>query len=288
MPMSRAPIIFNRWRISAAARKIPAADFIDAQYDSPEDVRPTDVLVLLSTPRCGSTMICDLLRLNGGPVTHEYFAPFQNMPILARRWNCLKGTDFDEAAYVRALSRFRTSHTGWLGLNLQGSHLRFYTKMEAHFGAVRFHYVHLVRRDAIAQAVSFDIAMQTGQWSSEFAARSSAKYSFRRLLRRLHAIQNQNALIESFLLFRGASYQRLTYEDFQADREQGIRRFPCIPPEQDLVLAPTLRRQADDRSAIWKKRFTEDILADQSVYDLGLHSTVSVRHTLKIPRIRVT
>lgn len=286
--MSRSPVMLNRWRVSAAARRIPAADFIDAQFDSVEDVPPTDVLVLLSTPRSGSTMLCDLLRLNDGPVTHEYFAPFQNMPILAHRWNCVRGTDLDEAAYVRSLSRFRTSEAGWLGLNLQGSHLRYFAKMEAHFGAVRFHYVHLVRRDEIAQAVSFDIAMQTGQWSSEFAARSSAKYSFPRVLRRLRAIQNQNALIESFLLFRNAPYQRVTYEDFQADKEQGMRGFPCVPSERPLSLAPTLRRQADDRSAIWKKRFTEDMLADQSVYDAGVRATARVRSTLKMPRIRVT
>jgi LPS sulfotransferase NodH len=278
----------QRRKLAAAARLIPFEDMVGPQYDTAEETPTTDVVVLLSTPRSGSTLLCELLRLNAGCLAHEYFQPFQYMPILADRWGCRHGRTFDEAAYVSALRRHRTLGNGWLGINLHGSHLRHFRRMEAHLRDVRFHYVHLVRKDQIAQAISFEIAVQERKWSSEFASRATAEYSFPRILRMLGVIQNQNAVIESYLLARGESFQTVTYEDLAAKPEDVLRRFACIPPGRDLSVVPNLCRQSDGRSAEWKRRFAEDVLADQSLRSRDAWDVADLRRMLKHPRLKVT
>lgn len=282
-----APLMFNPWKVTAAKRLIPTADLIDAQYDNARDVSTTDVLVLLSTPRSGSTLLCELLRLNDGVLAHEYFQPFQYMQILARRWGCVAGGIFNDAAYVGELCKHRTLPNGWLGINVHGSHLKHFARMQKHFTGVRFHYVHLVRQDLVAQAVSYEIATQSKQWSSEFETRSDADYSFSRILRKLRVIQNQNALIQSYLMACGVQYRTISYEDLVADIEGTLRSFQCITPERKLTVTPPLRRQAGDRSARWKERFAADVLADQAVPGLGRRPKEWLRSVVNLRRMRM-
>ncbi|MEZ0053371.1 LPS sulfotransferase NodH [Mycobacterium sp. MAA66] len=282
-----APLMFSPWKMTAAKRLIPAADLIDAQYDTVGDVPTTDVLVLLSTPRSGSTLLCELLRLNDGCLAHEYFQPFQYMQILAQRWGCVTGGIFNDAAYVRALRKHRTSPNGWLGINVHGSHLKHFARISKHFSDVRFHYVHLVREDQVAQAVSYEMATQSKQWSSQFEKRSHAQYSFRRILSKLRVIQNQNALIKSYLIACGASSRTISYEDLVGDTEGTLRSFSCIAPDRELILTPPLQRQASDRSTRWKERFAADVLADQSVPGLGWRPTDRLRNVMNLPRLRI-
>lgn len=279
--------MFSPWRLTAAKKLIPAADLSDARYDGDGDVPTTDVLVLLAAPRSGSTLLCELLRLNDGCVAHEYFQPYQYMQILAERWGCVSAGIFNEAAYVRALTKHRTLPNGWFGVNVQGTHLKHFAKMEKHFSGARFHYVHLVRQDEIAQAVSYDIAFRSKQWSSEFESHSHVRYSFPRILRKLRAIQNQNALIRSYLMARGVSFQTITYEDLVTDPEGTLRSLPCITSDQELALAPPLRRQSGDRSTRWKQRFAADILADQAVPGFGSGLFERIRQSANAQRLRI-
>jgi trehalose 2-sulfotransferase len=282
-----APIMFSPWKTTAAKKLIPAADLSDIRYDADGHTQTTDVLVLLAAPRSGSTLLCELLRLNDGCVAHEYFQPYQYMQILARRWGCVTAGIFNEAAYVRALSKHRTLPNGWLGVNVQGTHLKHFARMEKHFTGARFHYVHLVRQDEISQAISYDIAFRTKQWSSEFESHSHVEYSFPRILRKLRAIQNQNAMIRSYLLARGASFKTITYEDLIADTEGTLREFGCITPDRELVLTPPLQRQSNDRSTRWKQRFAADILSDQAIWGFDASLVQRVRQRLSLQRLHI-
>lgn len=261
--MVMTALAFSRRGAASAARNIPATDYIDARFDNANDVRTTDVGVVLSTPRSGSTLLCELLRLNGGCVAHEYFQPYQYLPILADRWNCTRRGRLDDAAFVRALCRNRTTVNGWLGVNVHGSHLRNFSRMERHFGGVRFHFVHLVREDQLAQATSFVMARQTKQWSSEFHAVTEPTYSFNRILRQLRVIENQNTLIRSFLAVRGSSHVTIRYEDIVAKPAEVLSHFGCVGKDRPPVLDVELRRQSDDRAKDWKRRFNEEVLARQ-------------------------
>jgi LPS sulfotransferase NodH len=253
-------ITFDATLIAAARTRVPAVDFVDERYDVDRHVSPTDVLVILSTPRSGSTWLCELLRLNDVCLPHEYFQPGQYMPILAARWQCLDRATLDEAAYVRNLARYRTYPNGWLAINLHGSHLKYFSRMKRHLGDVRYHYVHLMRRNVVAQAVSYDIASQTAQWTSGFAATKDADYRFDRIHEKLRRIQHQNALIQAFLLACDALPVTVHYEDLVDDAEAVLRRLPCVQDSRTLVLDATIRPQGGGRNAAWGIRFAHDML----------------------------
>jgi trehalose 2-sulfotransferase len=282
-----APLTFNRWKVTAAQKKIPSRDLSAAQYDSPGGVATSDVLVLLSTPRSGSTLLCELLRLNHGCVAHEYFQPFQYMQILAQRWGCITAGTLDAAAYARALARHRTLPNGWLGINVHGTHLKYFAGAQEHFPGVRFHYVRLVRRDQIAQAVSYEIAQQSQQWSSEFEARSHAQYSYSGIARKLRAIQHQDVLIQSYLQARGVQFRTITYEEMVADLEGTLRSFACIPEDRELDLESSLRCQSDEESIRWKHRFATDLVGDPLAHGIG-NTPARLRQLINRQRLRMS
>ncbi|MDR3659693.1 MAG: Stf0 family sulfotransferase [Mycobacterium sp.] len=285
--MTVAPLTFNRWKLTAAQKKIPSRDLSGAQYDGPGSVVTSDVLVLLSTPRSGSTLLCELLRLNQGCLAHEYFQPFQYMQILAQRWGCIRAGTLDAAAYARALARYRTLSNGWLGINVHGTHLKYFSRVQDYFPGARFHYVRLVRRDQIAQAVSYEIAQQSRQWSSEFEARSHAQYTYSGIARKLRAIQHQDILLQSYLQTRGVPFRTITYEEMVADLEGTLRGFACIPDGLELNLEPPIRCQSDDQSTRWKQRFATDLVGDPSAYGSG-NAAARLQQLINRQRLRMS
>lgn len=286
--LARYDAYLHRLKVTAAAKMIPAEDFADARYDETEETQTTDVMILLSTPRSGSTLLCELIRENHGYTAHEYFQPFQYMPLLADRWNCHSDGTIDGAAYIRALRRHRTHKNGWLGINLHGNHLPYFSSIERYLGDLRVHYVRLRREDQIAQAVSFEIAMQSRRWSNHFDSKAQAKYSFRRTLRMLEVIRNQNTVIQSFLAERRVPYRDLTYECLVARPEETLRSLPGIPPDHLLSVTPRLCRQANGQSEEWTRKFISDVLDDQFNADKDLGGLLQLRQRLKLRRLRVT
>ena len=262
--MTEARILFDRSRIEGAAAKVPSADFAAPQYDCDSGVATRNVLLLLSTPRSGSTLLCELLRQNGACLPHEYFQPAQYMPLLADRWGCLREDTLDEAAYVDNLRRYRTFENGWLGVNLHGAHLRYFVRCEAHLADTQLHYVHLIRRDVIAQAVSYHIATQTGQWSSHFAASCVPQYSYEHIKGRLERIHLQNALIQSFVLARKAQCITILYEDLVRDPDAVMSTLPCVRMDRMHRMTPTLKRQSDTRNAEWTVQFAREMLYEET------------------------
>lgn len=132
--------------------------------------------------------------------------------------------------------------------------------MERGLAAFRIHYVHLVRRDLIAQAVSYHVASHSKAWSSRFEAGAAPDYDFARIARMLAQIQSQQLAIQAFLHARGARYATLYYEDLVADPGTVLRALPCVPPHGALRTESGLKRQADARSEGYARRFAEDFL----------------------------
>lgn len=254
-------ITFGPSKLRAIKAKIPPEDFVDSCFDNEIAKDPTDILIILSTPRSGSTMLCDLLYKNDFCLAHEYFQPYEYLPILSDRWGCLQNGVLNKKLYVESLSRFRTFKNEWLGINLHGEHLSYYLLMDEFFSGIRKHYVHLIRKDTIAQAVSFEIARQTGQWSSKFKTHGECHYSYDGILQCLENIQRQNLLINAYLKAKNLVCQTIFYEDLLQDPDGVLRRMPCVPPGHELETQPELARQAGSRNTEWTKLFSEQYLA---------------------------
>jgi LPS sulfotransferase NodH len=251
------------WRVVAlcdeAKRSIPEADFVSARFDRDAGTPPSRMIVILSTPRSGSTYLCQLLHDAGLCTAHEYLQPYQYLPILAERWGCIDNGRVSCERYVAALERHRTSDEGVLGINLHGAHMRRFAAALPYFSASDVRYVWLQRRDKLGQAVSLAIAEQTTQWSSQFEKKRDAEYDFDFFRKRLEIIHEQEATVRAFLRTRPIDCDVLVYEDFVEDLRAALeplfgvdlgaalaRREQALRPQRSSVNDDFVRRLAAD------------------------------------------
>ena len=133
--------------------------------------------LLCASPRSGSTLLCDLLtrsQLAGDP--RSYFRP-ASIPEFAAEWAVEIGAADGDAAYGRAVRQHGDAGTGCFGMRIMWSDMGSFLSrlrtdadqdqtdtqlLSSTFGIDR--YVHLIRSDKVAQAVSLAIARQTGLW----------------------------------------------------------------------------------------------------------------------------
>lgn len=209
--------------------QISEDDLTGAKFDRDTGTPLKGIVVIFSTPRSGSTLLCDLLKNQQIVTAHEYLQAAQYRPLLEARWG-VKAQD--DAAYLAALARYRCSDQGLLGINVHGSHLPAFRRLSAHFGDLPVTYIILRRRHAFAQAMSYFVAKQTGQWSSHFEEHRPAKYDRKLLEKCLADLALQNWAIEQFIKETGQTSQRLDYEDIVAGTAQ-----PLTLDGRDISLA---------------------------------------------------
>ncbi len=257
MADSNKVIITKKQTLSAIAR-IPESDFIDVHYDVDYLQKPKGIFFLLSTPRSGSTMICDLLYKSGFCLAHEYFQPYEYLPILADRWGCLKEDVLDNKKFMKQLIRFRTLNSGWLGINLHGHHLPLFSKFKEYFPESEQIFVRVRRRNVIAQAVSYEIASQTKQWTSKFQTGVTPVYSFEKIKNKINAIEHQNIITDVFLSSVNENVIELVYEDFIKNPSPTLSSI--IPGEfyKKAIIEPSLKKQSSNVNKVWADRFSQE------------------------------
>jgi LPS sulfotransferase NodH len=242
--------------------------------------------ILCGTPRSGSTLLCDLLadtRLAGLP--DSYFRR-QSFP----EWMQDLGVpgEADPASgrftrrYLEAVRAAGEAGTGVFGLRLMWESLAgLSVQLDAfHPGlpddAARFAaafgpplYVHLSRADTLAQAVSYDKALQSGLWHREadgtvreqVGPPRAAGYDAARLAERVAMLEAQAAGWEAWFARHGIAPLRIAYTDLIADpRGQVARVLAALgqPVEAAARLAPRTRKLADAESEAWIARFRRD------------------------------
>jgi LPS sulfotransferase NodH len=240
---------------------IPDADFVSPSFDSESPQPPSRMVVILSTPRSGSTYLCQLLYRAGFCMAHEYFQPYQYLPLLAYRWGCVEDGHVSWPTYALALERHRTSARGVLGVNLHGAHVRHFLEALPSFTAPDVGYVWLRRRDKLRQAVSYAIALQTRKWSSHFARHAEPRYDHRRFRDSLEAIHAQEDLIQAFLHARAPVHGTVDYEDLVDDPSGNLKRLFDVESAHATAKDDRgLRRQADVTNEAYLSRFAGDII----------------------------
>ena len=237
---------------------IPNQDFIDEQFDSQTGVELTDVMVILSTPRSGSTFLSDLIFKNEICLPHEYFQPFEYLPILAKRWNCIKNGKLDKKKYLDNLIKFRTSEKGWLGINLHGEHLQEFSQYRKLLPDVNYHYVYVFRENCILQAISYEMAMQTRKWSSHFDSTDQPFYNFHGIKRRLNILNHQNNLIMAFLSTNNIEFKSITFEKMISNPEPVLKGIVPKNFHNILNIETELKKQSSNLNKDWSKIFSKE------------------------------
>jgi LPS sulfotransferase NodH len=213
-----------------------------------------------SVPRCGSSLLCDVLsgtELAGAPT--EYFDENQ-MRAFEREWGV---SGFDE--YLAALRAKKTSPNGVFGVKAHFHQLRDALSgrdLDAELPGLRLVYVR--RRDHVRQAVSWARADQTGQWASDHPDRGIVpRYDHAEVVGLLERIEREELEWEGLFERRGQAPLRIDYEELapapgaaviRVLDHLGVATAPGFEPP-----APTIAKQADDLTEEWVRRYRERV-----------------------------
>lgn len=130
-------------------------------------------ILILSTPRSGSTFFCDVLN-NSGQIGEcaEWF----NMRYMAAYAKMSNSTKLDFQQYYKFISEKSIGDTSVFAVNM---HIEQYiTMLNNKFDVLSLNFdlvIYLYRKDKISQAVSLSIAQITDQWSSSTLAAQDIK-----------------------------------------------------------------------------------------------------------------
>ncbi len=239
--------------------------------------------IICATPRSGSTLLCDLLHdtgVAGNP--HSFFrredfaewAEEFNVPVA--QWPDHQA--FDQA-YLDAVVEYGTGATGLFGMRLMCESLRDLAirlevlspglpndiaRFQSAFGPPV--YLHLSRKDKVAQAVSRWKAQQTGLWhvDADGTERERLKpgqtpsYDANELSRLVTELQDHDAAWASWFTRQGVVPVSITYE-MLSSQPQATLALILAALGKDKTIAekvePRTTKLADNESREWAARF---------------------------------
>ena len=237
--------------------------------------------IICGTPRSGSTLLCEMLAASG--VAGRPNSYYRSVTSWADRWNLPypDGTEtaaFDHA-YLAAMSREGRAGTGIFGLRIMWASIaeaamrmrRLYGEatdivagFEDAFGPAL--YIHLSRRDKVAQAVSLLRAERSGLWHLSAdgsvlegaAAPQDVVYDAARIAEIVAELESDDADWDAFFASNEITPLRLTYETLAADPRQvladilaALGRDPAIA----RTVAVATSKMGDATSREWVERF---------------------------------
>ena len=221
---------------------------------------PQRPILLVFTNRCGSTFIAAKLSeagYVGPPTAHRNFEFFNHDMLIP--WCRERGlTSLD--AYIRAVAHDHAAPAGTFFSKLSLDQLVWLTRCGA-IGRLMPHpiFIHVTRRDVIAQAISLVIAVQTGEWTS-LHDRNPITPDFmpNAILNIAKDIRTQEAAADLYFSLTNATVLRIAYEDAVANpaaiatKLAELGNIAAVPTAQ-----PTLpvERQSGGRNLEFRQRF---------------------------------
>ena len=201
--------------VSQVNREYPIEDFISEKFDIASNEKLTDLILILTTPRSGSTLLCDLIYRASSILGHEYFQPHGYIQHLARRWKAYDKGLINPQLFINSIITQR-AFDGKLCINLHGSHISLFSKFIQYFPSCTVKTIFLKRKYILPQAVSFAIAHQTGAWSSAYEPNQNAiNYNNINTLidQKIAQINSEQTEIEKFLRRSSLNHFLMYFED---------------------------------------------------------------------------
>jgi len=215
-------------------------------------------ILLCFTNRSGSSFLAASLASTGSVnLAREYL----NHPMVTRRSARFGIRSFDE--YLRQLAG-QFGHEGVFALKVGLSQLMYLARL-------RFigellpdpNFILIERDDRVAQAISWVIALHSGQWTSiQGKVSAEPEYDFQAINNRIDTILRENAAFRTFLSRNGLKSEFVRYEQLKADPAREVKRLA-----EGLGLGgATFRAERVEidpqRSPIndeWKHRYLEEV-----------------------------
>jgi trehalose 2-sulfotransferase len=234
-----------------------------------------DSYLICATPRTGSTLLCGLLESSGVAGRPASYFNRRSLHDYADDWRIARPRDgrIDEA-YVRAALVAGKTSNGVFGGRIMAetlpeligdlavdsrSGVTDVELLSTQLGRLRF--VHLRRRDVVAQAVSWAKALQTHYWHPGEAVKPGGQhphYDEELIGRLVAAIEEFEAGWTLWFAAHSIGPCQVVYEDLAADPLRTAHKVLDylglhVLPGRQLVIGH--RRQADQINADWAARF---------------------------------
>ncbi len=234
----------------------------------PDDTRGVEQsLLILSTPRCGSTLFCEALNnsrqlgVADEWLNYEYFVTWTDV---------LSLDHFDLQEYINWITRKTLRDTGVLVIH---QHIGQVISMNNDFGlslqSLDFKQtVYLSRRNKIAQAVSLAKAFSTNQFRSYEDVTDVANLSFSAIAKALKSITDFDMFAHNNL--RTFIDYEWAYEDFKCIGSVSTRPHECYKTilkefgklPQAYYSAGNLKKQGNDTNKRAAARFLKYITGE--------------------------
>ncbi|MEM7303701.1 MAG: Stf0 family sulfotransferase [Pseudomonadota bacterium] len=245
-----------------------------------------DSYIICSTPRTGSTLLCDLLSSTGIAGQPDSFFMQNPDPIWVAEWGLPKSGDVEDpeycVAFINAALKAGRGETKIFGLRLMWESLKPLmnlidgtypeltsdrARLRAAFGETLF--IHLTREDKLDQAISMVRAEQTGLWHiapdgtevERLSQPEEPEYNFERISANRVELEQHDQHWEKWFATQDIKPLRIRYENLSANP---LAIVECICQNLDAGkpspddLEPGVAKMADSTSLEWKRRFQRD------------------------------
>lgn len=248
---------------------------------------PAHSYLVCATERSGSTLLCELLAGTGVAGRPEEYFEFLSESGRVRQPREYFPADADPeilellapldppvppVPWERRLAEARergTTSNGVFGSKMMWAYLPDFLahgEPEEQLGPLQW--VHVERRDTLAQAISLWRAVQTAQWRAEDREAGDADVEpvfHAGAIAHLKRRQEEHAAAwRQWFAERGIEPLEIVYEEFAQDPTPTICRVLehiGVPSDGIAVPEPPMRRQSDQRSQEWVDRFRDEVPA---------------------------
>lgn len=223
-----------------------------AFFTSGQQVFAGPLVLLAFSNRSGSNLLGDYLRSAGFPGFHEQL----NYPTI------LTTADREQLHSFPDYIKFAARGSSLFGVKASTDQIAMALRLNIAnmFSGIKV--IHIVRTDAIGQAISFSIADQTKQWTSEQAALPGVEPRFRYddISRRLNSALAHRIAVPFLCQLFSIPYLCVFYEGLIANPHQVMQKigeFLGHDLTQWTPPAPTISKQANELNDQFKRQFAE-------------------------------
>jgi len=234
-------------------------------HDFPRVDKPSKILIIASTERCGSHMLGHALHK-----TKSFGFPLEyTNPVNFAEWRKRLGIEnFHDV--LTEIQRRRTSPNGVFGAKIHYSNIKQlggFNQLVKLFPNA--YYILLSREDVLRQAVSLSIASQTGVWiAGQKPINDNPKYDFKHIDNCLRQTILLNSSWRYILASNGCNYIEMNFDDVFNNLAQSIEKIACfinveVDPE-NMPKEQVTKKQGNDMNSDWAKKFiSEHQLTDE-------------------------
>ncbi len=186
----------------------------------------------------------------------EYLQPFQVIPHILQHHPELRDHErIDLPRYANYLRSNRAGDSGVLGINLHAAHVPLFRAIEGFLPRL-ISISLLLRRDIVAQAVSYHCASVSGHWSVHYrSAEAEPGYDYAHIARRMRTLVC--GVGDNIEQFGDRICSVLFYEDCVADRVSYAALLGL--PKATQAAATHARKQVSPTRAEYCARFRRDL-----------------------------